>query len=281
MSLQLATIAFALATALSAAAQQSKPSPAPSDPVVDVVSSYVGRALFLRCFCADNNLTFSAEGHLPAPGKTTDWTLAGFNLQKVERKSPEMLQLEGVRVAVRFVPDRKEFERHPQNDVKVRIQLPDGGDPQRMDEEMARVFSVGMDLPLQRSMPPYWRHYFDTRLDWPQDDLNGQTIYGFAGPQAKNSSVIPPSVEHRADSGYTSEAQHDHVRGIVQLRFVVDTNGQARRIAVAQPLGYGLDEKAVETMSKVRFRPATDSGKPVAAMVVLQEEYAPIPLPPQ
>lgn len=262
--------------ALCANAQQPAPS---SDPVFDVASSYIGRALFLRCFCAENNLAFSGQGKPAATGKVTDWTLAGFNLQKVERKGPELLQLEGVRVAVKFIPDRKEFERHAQADEKVRITLPDAGDAKRMDEELAKVFAVGIDLPLQQSMPAYWRHYFDAKLEWPKDDLTGQTLYGFVGQQAKGSAVVPPSVEHRADSGTTNAAQKDRVRGVVQLRLVVDANGDARRIAVAQPLGYGLDEKAVETMAKFRFHPATDAGKPVAAAVLLQEEYAPLPLP--
>lgn len=268
---------FLLTMALCSTAQQ--PAPAPSDPILDTASSYIGRALFLRCFCADNNLTFSAEGHLPTPGKATDWTLAAFNLQKVERKAPGTLQLEGVRVAIRYAADRHEFERHPQNDVKVHITLPDPGDPKRLDDEMAAIFSVGIDLPLQRSMPPYWRHYFDQKLEWPQDELTGQPIYAFLGAQAKNSAVVPPSVDHRADSAYTNEAQHDHVRGVVQLHLVVDPAGEARRIAIAQPLGYGLDEKAVEMMSKFRFHPATDNGKPVAATILLQQEYVPIQLP--
>lgn len=270
---------FSLATlALLGALSASAQSLAASDPVLNTVESYAGRALILRCFCADNNLAFDAAGKLAAIGKTTDWTLAGFNLQKVERKAPGTLQLEGVRVAIRFVPDRKEFERHPQNDVKIRITLPEAADARRMDEAMAGIFSVGIDPALQRSMPPYWQHYFNPKLEWPRDELDGQSIYAFYGP-SKPGAASAPSVEHRVDSGYTNEAQHDRVRGTVQLRLVVDTNGQARRIAISQPLGYGLDEKAVESMAKFRFHPATDAGKPVPSMVLLQEEYAPVPQP--
>ena len=82
------TIVLLLSTAI--AAQQPAPA-APierHDPALDAASDLIGKALFLRCFCADNNLAFDAQGHIAGTPKTTDWTLAAVNVQKVERKSP-------------------------------------------------------------------------------------------------------------------------------------------------------------------------------------------------
>ena len=52
---------------LAARAQEpdGKPEVAPlerQDLGVDVAAQWIGRALFLRCFCAENNLTFDATG---------------------------------------------------------------------------------------------------------------------------------------------------------------------------------------------------------------------------
>jgi hypothetical protein len=46
-----------------------------------------------------------------------------------------------------------------------------------------------------------------------------------------------------------------------------------RRIAIALPLGYGLEERAVEAMAKWRFAPATLAGKPVATVMVVAQEF--------
>jgi len=253
--------------------------PAPirqSDPTLDAAAEYVGRALFLRCFCSGDTLSFDEQGKPSGTVKPEDWTLAGVNVLKVERKGPEAIEMEGVRVAVRFVPERREFERHPQNDEKMRITVADTGDRNQMKRALEAIFSVGIDVRLQHTMPEYWRHYFDPKLAWTADELAGQTIYS----TAPGSGVTPPNATHKAEPGYTLLAQKDRVKGTVQIRAVVDAQGVARRITIAQPLGYGLDEKAVEALAKFRFAPATNEGKPVASNVVVSQEYV-LVAPPQ
>jgi len=247
-----------------------------SDPALDAAAEYVGRALVLRCFCSVDALNFDAQGKPTGAVKPEDWTLAGVNVLKAERKAPGAIEMEGVRVAVRFVPERREFERHPQNDEKMRITVADAGDRKQMEQALEAIFSVGIDVKLQRAMPEYWRHYFDPKLAWTADELAGQTIYS----TAPGSAVTPPNATHKAEPGYTLLAQKDRVKGTVQIRAVVDAQGAARHITIAQPLGYGLDEKAVEALAKFRFAPATSEGRPVASNVVVSQEYVLVP-PPQ
>jgi TonB family protein len=268
-------------TGLAVAQRAAEPAPIEQrDATLNVASEYIGRALFLRCFCSENNLTFDTQGRTVGVVKAEDWTLGAVNVTKVERKGPGEVELDGVRVAIRYAADRHEFERHPQNDEKMRIAIADTGDPKQMERALAAVFSTGIDLPLQRSMPEYWRHYFDPSLAWPNDELSGQTIYVIGSAVEKSGVAFsPPSVAHRTEAGYTAFAQRDHVKGTVQLRLVVDAQGVGRRIAIAQPLGYGLDEKAVEAMAKFRFAPAAKGGSAVASMVLLDEEYVPVAVP--
>ncbi len=87
-----------------------------SDAELDMASQMVGRALFLRCLCAENNLTFDAQGRVNGSVKKTGWTLSGMNVLKVSRKGANQIELDGVRVAVRYATDRHEFDRKPQND---------------------------------------------------------------------------------------------------------------------------------------------------------------------
>jgi TonB family protein len=62
-------------------------------------------------------------------------------------------------------------------------------------------------------------------------------------------------------------------RGTLQLRLVVDPSGVPLRIAVARPLGYGLDPSAVEAMTKWRFAPGMKDGAPVVAGVVVERQF--------
>jgi TonB family protein len=256
----------------SGAAPIERSAPA-ADPALDTAAEYVGRALFLRCFCAENNLSFDVQGKPVGNVKAEDWTLAAVNVTKVERKAAGSIEMDGVRVAIRYAADRHEFERHPQNDDKMRITLADTGDPKQMQQALDTVFAVGIDARLQRAMPDYWRHYFDPKMPWAADDLSGQTIYS-NGP-----GFTPATATHKAEPSYTAFAQRDHVKGMVQVRLVVDAQGMPRRIAIAQPLGYGLDEKTVEAVEKFRFAPATSAGKPVASTVLVDQEFVVVPMP--
>jgi len=288
---RLGSVFLALASMLPMAGQKIQQAPVarpnavpasaePRDPDVDAAAQEIGRALFLRCFCADNNLSFDIQGKPQGSVKTTDWTLAGISVQKAARKGPGEIELDGVRVAIRYATDRHEFDRHPQNDDKMRIILADNGDAAAFRRELQAVFSMGIDRTLQRSMPDFWQHYFDPLLAWPQDALTGQQIVTFAGPPvAAGGSASEPTVTHRAEAGYTPLASRDRVTGTVQVRIVVDVEGMPRHIVIVQPLGYGLDARAAEAAAKFRFTPATLKGKPVASTVLMNQDFLLAPAP--
>jgi TonB family protein len=240
------------------------------DPELDAASQMVGRALFLRCFCAEDNLTFDAQGRVSGVVKKTDWTVSGVNVLKVSRKGANEIELDGMRVAVRYATDRHEFDRKPQNDEAMRITIMGNGNAAEFEKTLEAIFATGIDRPLQLSMTPPWRHYFDPAIPWPDDEITGQTVMSAA---ASSTNVTIAAVTHRAEAEYTMSAARDHVAGIVKLRFVVDVKGEPKRIAILQPLGYGLDEKAAEALAKYRFTPAMNQGKAAASNVSIEEEF--------
>jgi len=246
------------------------------DVAVDAASQWIGRALFLRCFCAENSLGFDAQGHVQGVVKKVDWTVAGVNLQKVVRKEPGEIELDGVRVAVRYATDRHEFDRHPQNDDKIRILLADTGDAAGVERALKAVFAVGIDRELQLSLPDYWQHYFNPAMAWPKDSLEGVPIETKVTPSATASVA---QVTHKTEAGYAAYASRDRVTGTVTLHLVIDADGTPRRISIMQPLGYGLDEKAVEAAAKYRFAAAIVQGKAVASAVAMNEEFVVVQTP--
>ena len=244
----------------------------------DLASSEIGRALFLRGFCGENNLTFDEQGRVRGDVKTRDWTLAGINVLKVSRKSASEVELDGVRVAIRFAADRREFDRHPLNDDKMKVIVQDTGDAKVFRRALEAVFAEGIDRPLQKAMPQYWQHYFDPLLGWPQDALSGQMIYNPGAPGTP-AGLTEASATKKAEAGYTGEASRDHVTGTTAVRLVVDPAGEARRVTVVQPLGYGLDERAVEAVAKYHLTPATLAGKAVPSYVVVRQEFVVVATP--
>jgi len=257
--------------------------PLPTDPVLVTAETLVGKALFLRNFYTSNSLAYDATGKLEGNPKPTGWTLAAVNVLKATRPNPDAVELEGVRVAIRYNPDAHEFQRHPLNDEKMKllIQLDPtpAAQPTQLRTAFAAIFSIGIDPALQRSTPPLWSHYFDPNLPWPPDAVTGQTIYSMFGQADQPKDVTPPVLAHKVDAEFTDPARHDNVKGPVQLRIVVDAQGLPQRIFVTRPLGYGLEERAAEAIAKWRFTPALRAGQPVAAAIAVNIDFEAAPPP--
>jgi TonB family protein len=254
--------------------QVAAPGAVSVDKEMELAETMVGKALFLRGFYLANDLSYDSEGRVAGAPKAGDWTVAAVNVVKVERRGEGEIELDGVRVAIRYNADNHEFQRHPMNDEKMRMIVKDPGDAKRLEKAFAAMFAVGIDPGLQRAMPDYWRHYFDPSLAWPMDGLTGQTIYPMYGTADQGKGVTAPKVEHDVQPKYESFAQRDKVQGAVQMRLVVDANGVPQRIAVSRPLGYGLDASAVEAVKKWRFAAGMKDGNVVATGVLVEQQFS-------
>jgi hypothetical protein len=203
---------------------------------------WIGRALIVRGFPREDELKYDATGQPLDKTKPTDWTLAGFDLVKVARRVDGDLALDGFRVAIRYNAEQRIFERHRLKDENVRILLA-APSARGVDPALAAIFSVGIDPALQRSMPGYWSHYFLPTEEWPADALASQTVVGLtAKPSA---GLVYPLVQKNSEPEFTPEALADRVHGVVQVLVAVDSRGVPLRIAIRQPLGYGLDARTV------------------------------------
>ncbi len=73
---------------------------------------------------------------------------------------------------------------------------------------------------------------------------------------------------------YSDEARHVKMQGTVTLRVLVGTDGRASDIRVVRGVGYGLEERAVETVRSWKFSPARDaSRRSVAAWVTIEAVF--------
>ena len=75
--------------------------------------------------------------------------------------------------------------------------------------------------------------------------------------------VTAPVLVSQVDPEYSDEARKAKYSGAVTLAIIVDTEGRPRDIRVTRSLGMGLDEKAIESVMKWRFKPGLRGGQPV------------------
>ena len=74
------------------------------------------------------------------------------------------------------------------------------------------------------------------------------------------AGVTLPRAIYDPDPEYSDEARKNKYQGSVVLWLVVDADGHPRDIRVQRSLGMGLDERALASVSKWRFQPATLHG---------------------
>ena len=71
---------------------------------------------------------------------------------------------------------------------------------------------------------------------------------------------------------YTPEAVQNKVEGKIILQLVVCSNGRVSDVRVDEPLPFGLTERAIEAIRKVRFQPALLGAQPVS--VITKQTFA-------
>ncbi len=78
---------------------------------------------------------------------------------------------------------------------------------------------------------------------------------------------------YKVEPEFSEEARKAKHQGVVVLSIEVDARGNVRNVRVQQSLGLGLDEKAIEAVSRWRFRPGLFDGKPVATEATVQVNF--------
>jgi len=93
------------------------------------------------------------------------------------------------------------------------------------------------------------------------------------GPYMVGGAVRAPRLIYDPEPEYSDEARKQKYQGAVVLRVVVGEDGRPRDIRVAQSLGLGLDEKALEAVRGWRFEPGRLDGRAVAVVVNVQVNF--------
>ena len=132
-----------------------------------------------------------------------------------------------------------------------------------MSKALDNIFATDIDQSMMSHLPGYWQEYFTSKSQ------HRQYMPADGNIKVVSEGITPPKVLNSIDPSSNEYAQKYGIAGIELLRTVVDANGVPRQMAIARPIGFGLDEKAVEAIKNSRFKPATLNGQPVPVVIDL------------
>ena len=87
------------------------------------------------------------------------------------------------------------------------------------------------------------------------------------------AGVSAPHLIYGPEPEFSEEARKAKYQGTVVLQVVVGSDGRTHGIRVAQSLGMGLDEKAIEAIRQWKFEHGHKNGVPVAVLVDIEVNF--------
>ena len=298
--------ATAPATPAPAAAVPTKTAPVTED---GLKARYIGKMVFLRGAYLGDEINFDANGNVKGSPASSSFTLSALDVKKINlsknkveieadryglhflggipyeddanksydkvkiSKKPIHITIDRELVVIPKIKKeklRKDASPEEQaalaalekNQAELQALAPAHSN-MLMNKALDNVFAGGLDPKMLAGLPDYWQEYFRSQ--------NQHKPYMPADATVKTlaDGVTAPKVLNTIDPVSNQFAQEYGIAGVEMVRTVVDANGVPRQMAIGRPIGFGLDEKAVEAVKNSRFRPATLNGQAVPVVVDL------------
>src|SRR5450631_3001786 len=103
--------------------------------------------------------------------------------------------------------------------------------------------------------------------------LTGQTQSAPEVVEKLGRGMSPPRVTYSPPPQYSEKARVAKYQATCILKLIVGADGNPRNIRVINPIGLGLDEKALEAVRSWKFQPALKDGKPVAVEIAVEVDF--------
>lgn len=138
---------------------------------------------------------------------------------------------------------------------------------QVLKDALDAIFAPGLDARMMASMPAFWQRYYQAAAD--------KTDYRPKDPSILRQNTVDTKARLLTtfEPGSNEYAQSNGVAGMALYHAVVDADGKVSEVAVARPIGFGLDENAVSAIRNAKFSPAMKDGKPVPVMLDLVVQF--------
>ena len=129
------------------------------------------------------------------------------------------------------------------------------------------IFSSGIDDKMVATLPDFWKFYYQA--------LANKSVYKPSDPSVLRASQADkkPHLLTAFEAPSNEYAQNNGVVGMAMYHVIVGADGRPQEIAVGRPIGFGLDENAVESIRKASFEPGMKDGKPVPVEIDLSVQF--------
>ena len=129
------------------------------------------------------------------------------------------------------------------------------------------AFAPGLDDRMMAAMPDFWKLYYQAAA--------AKSDYRPTDPSILRQSNVDQKAQLLTSFEPDSNdfAQAAGVAGMALYHTIIGPDGKPGDIAVARPIGFGLDENAVAAIRKAKFSPAVKDGKPVPVMLDLVVQF--------
>ena len=138
---------------------------------------------------------------------------------------------------------------------------------QLLRDALDQIFAPGLDKRMMAAMPDFWKLYYRAvaeKADYRPADASILRQNTVDQKAHLLTSFEPDSNEFAQNAG---------VAGMALYHTIIGADGKPGEIAVARPIGFGLDENAVEAIRKAKFAPAIKDGQPVPVMLDLVVQF--------
>ena len=98
-----------------------------------------------------------------------------------------------------------------------------------------------------------------------------------APPPPRASGIEPPHLIAPVEADYPASAAGLGIEATVLLRITVDKTGRVTAAEIIEPAGHGFDEAARDAALRLRFEPARQGERPVAARILYRSIFKPPP----
>jgi len=136
-----------------------------------------------------------------------------------------------------------------------------------LKEALDRIFAQGLDARMMAAMPDFWKLYYQA--------VAAKADYRPTDPSVFRQNAVDEKA--RLTSNFEPDsnefAQANGIAGPALYHTIIGADGKVSEVAVARPIGFGLDENAVAAIRKASFQPAIKDGKPVPVMLDLYVSF--------
>lgn len=275
-------------------------------------NQFSGKVLMQRGFYSGKHLLYDAAGNLTSGGRAGDWTTDGFvwindiyiSGQNLKIKARRLMVVSEGQKGLRFEGESSKKRKKPRTSAALEIDVtigPGALTDDAADALMSKIFLSAQDS-VAEVVPGYWRPCIDEGFSGRNENCRFSSemlaVPGTTTPSPTTPAEVPnaaqagsnptttpaalsrvghgvkpPRPTYYPDPSFSDLARKAKYQGIVTLGLIVDKDGLPQKIHILNPLGAGLDAKAVEAVSKWKFQPAEKDGQAVAVQIAIEVEF--------